>query len=111
MLGLGAMIVNAHNTSLLNLLEKPPKFEIAAKLVHQELTEEINQRLNAGPFTQYTVERFFQEFPGLFQDPKNNQLSIYVQEPSILTKLSKYVKVLETGDKVSMLGYEVNFTG
>lgn len=57
--GFANMIVNTHNTSLLEKLVNSPKFEIAAKLVDQEVAEEINQRLNAGPFTQYTVERFF----------------------------------------------------
>lgn len=34
--GLGDMIVDAHNTSLLENLKNSPKFETAAKMVHQE---------------------------------------------------------------------------
>ena len=105
------MLVNAHNTSLLEKLKKSPQFEAAAKLVHQEIGEELNQRLNAAPFTPENAERVFQEFPGLFHDPENNQVAVYVEEPSILDKLSKYVILLEIGDKISVPGYPVNFTG
>ena len=110
-LGLADMIVDAHNTSLLEKLQKSPKFEAAAKLVHQEVGEEINRRLNAGPFTSDNIERVFQEFPGLFRDSENNQISVYVEEPSILNKLSKYVRLLEIRDEISVPGYPVNFTG
>jgi len=109
--GLGDMIVNAHNTSLLQQIQKSPKFETAAKLVHQDIGEELNQRLNAAPFTPENAERVFKKFPGLFQDPENNQVSVYLEEPSVLTKLSRYVTLLEIGDKISVPEYPVNFTG
>jgi len=110
--GLGEMIVDAHNTDLLDKLQKSPKFEAAAQLVYQDIAEELNQSLNAEPFTS---EKIFQEFPGLFQDPENNQVAVYVAEPSVLNKLSKYVTLLEISDKISdkisVAGYPVNFTG
>ena len=109
-LGLADMIVDTHNISLLDKLQKSPKFETAANLVHLEVGEEINRRLNAGPFTSENIEKVLQEFPGLFRDPENNQVSVYVEEPSILNKLSKYVKLLEIRDEVSVPGYPVNFT-
>lgn len=36
---------------------------------------------------------------------------VYAQEPRILNKLSKNVKTLEVGDKISESGYKVSFTG
>lgn len=35
---------------------------------------------------------------------------VYAQEPRILNKLSKNVKTLEVGDKISESGYKVSFT-
>ena len=105
------MLANAHNRSILNELTQSPHFDGAARLLHDDLALDLNNYGNARNSGQKNVQNVFSDFPGLFHDTQNQQLTVYLEEPHILNRLSRYVKTLEVAEQISEPGYTVTFTG
>ena len=109
--GLGEMVANAYNTSLLERLQQSPHFDKAAQLLHVDLAEELSRYGSTKSSGQTTSQNRFGGFPGVFYDTQNQQLAVYVEEPTVLNRLSKYVKMLDVAEDLSMPGYKVAFIG
>ena len=109
--GLAEMLANAHNTSIFNQLTQSPYFDRAARLLHEDLALDLTNYGNTRNSGQESVQNIFDDIPGLFHDTQNQQLAVYVEEPHILNKLSRYVKTLEVAEQISEPGYKVTFTG
>lgn len=100
------MIANAYNTSILEELQQSPYFDKAAQLLHEDLAYDLSKYGSAKSSGQTNVQNTFVDFPGVFHDTQNQQLAVYVEEPSILNRLSKYIKILEVTENISLPGYE-----
>ena len=116
-LGLSEMILNEHNKCRLAKLEKSSMFKPAAQFLYQQIGEELNQHLKASTadnveaYTEDDFKRAVQKVPGVLQYSQNNQLFVYLEEPSVLNRLSKIVKLMEIGEKSSIAGYQLRLTG
>lgn len=77
---------------------------MATRLLHNDLVEDLSKHFNAKSSGQKNVQKIFEDFPGLFHDTRNRQLTVYAEEPRILSRSSKYVKILEGVNKLVSRG-------
>lgn len=94
--GLEKMIGNAHNKYLLNQLTQSPFFDRAARLLHNDFADHLNNHFNGRSSGQKNLQKIFEDFAGLLDNSPHQQLAVYAEEPTILNRLSKYVKILRS---------------
>lgn len=90
--GLGNLVANEYNRSLLGKLVKNKYFEQSAKIIHQEVADNLNARIS-------DVSEIIPEG------------QIFFNDPVIIKKLSQYIKTFEVIEILSTKDYKVNFTG
>lgn len=90
--GLGELVANEYNRSLLGKLLQSKYFEPAAKIIHQEIADNLNAIIS-------DVNEIIPEGKVFFNDPV------------IIKKLSQYIKTFEVTEILSTKDYKVHFTG